>query len=166
MAGTDRARWWDGGLHAESGPPDSGPLNYVDEDAVWCAPAQRYPEVVLGARLDLPADSRPITVDRVEAVNPQGLRVTDVYVMPVDPRLRIGMSPFPPDLPGWRQARPGIGPVVEGGESVDLLAKVVYEGSGDASLDSLKIYYYHDGVLYQADTHVGLRFADADTCAR
>lgn len=148
---------------AESGP-DSGPLHYLDEDAVWCAPARLYPEVVLGAPLDLPEGTPPITVGSVEAVNPHGLRITDVYVMPVDPQLRIQMAPFPPDLPGWSRARPGIDAVVEAGESVDLLARVVYEGSGVASVDSLKINYYQNGVLYQADTHVGLRMIDAESC--
>lgn len=142
-----------------------GPLT-LNQGSKSCVPASLYPVIAVGFGGDIDRASR-VKIVAVEPINPGGLSVDNVWIVPFTENLRAGVEAFPPsgDRAGaWSDAVPAVGATIGVDQTVDFVAEVSHAGTGDGRLEGLRVQYTTGGRTYFAESPQVLVYAEGD-CA-
>jgi hypothetical protein len=132
-----------------------GPIRFSSEHWTTCGPLPQMKDAAFGVYLDnLPSDT---VIQDVTAVEPEGLRIVDTYLMPVSAEYSLLLDTFPPtgQFPNrWKKAVTTDGHDVPKGV-VNLVVHLAVDGD-TASMKAVDIDYTVNGARYAARSNVSL----------
>jgi hypothetical protein len=145
-------------------PSADGPVSAGTEHVDLCMPMPvTSHDATFGNTVLLNSGSTDATITGVSAVDPQGLRISEVSIVVLNDMLFGSSTAYPPrsiKFPGktaqWQTRRPAAGHQVgpaKDGTNYNLIAHVLKDdGTSEASLRAMRVDYTVDGQAYSTET--------------
>lgn len=141
-----------------SDPAPMGRLALGGEPGESCVPTQTHRSMLVGDVVT--ADSAPVTIDSVTLRNPNGVRVVDSFLLPINDGGVIGTSSYPPDdTEGWRGRVRASGAELEADTRYNLVVQVEPTRGSSGSADAIAVSYTSGDRHGEASGSTRYRFA-------
>ena len=146
------------------GSRSEGALGGDDPGAVrQCTPiAGSSPVVFAGETLENES-TRPLTLDEVRLVEPDGLTLVDASLLPIENRTLVGTVALPPSSPAWPERREAVGAELAPGETWNL-ALTLDRDQEPASFSDIEVAYTVGGDSSTHRLRYALTVVAAPTC--
>ena len=144
----------------------TGPVPFDAEQYGLCTSAELYSHAAFGTPLGY-AGNKTITITAVELIDPVGIELLSVSVVPYDENSeRVGFSAYPPTellAAEWQNRVEGIGFTQAGPIDAVVMSELRYTGErARGSIAGVLIHYAADGVKYVGRTKVTLEMNEGD----
>jgi hypothetical protein len=145
-----------------SQPASAGPLDRPAGVSHLCVPLRGTAPVVVGDEaLENHARARA-TIQAVRLVGPEGLTLTEAFLLPVANKTLLGTTTRPEGSPVWTQRVKAQGAVVDARDSRNLA--LVVSRSGRGSFRDVEVTYTADGHRYVLSLAFSFEVLSAGAC--